>query len=165
MFSQKAALSIFVQHKITKSSINWRVDGPGSIRVYSIQSSTGVFSGTQLEDSQSEPTVRVSNVMVNLAERTSHGTHISSGRRSVRSGFDFVPEPVEIAAGCAVVPDSVAGVGDPEGSHGDVSLKHGPGLHRTHQRLYCIRLLVSIPSSTNTLWPLTLYPTLYSTRR
>ena len=103
--------------------------------MYSIQSSTGVFSGTQLEDSQSEPTVRVSNVMVNLAERTSHGTHISSGRRSVRSGFDFVPEPVEIAAGCAVVPDSVAGVGDPEGSHGDVSLKHGPGLHRTHQQI------------------------------
>ena len=103
--------------------------------MYSIQSSTGVFSGTQLEDSQSEPTVRVSNVMVNLAERTSHGTHISSGRRSVRSGFDFVPEPVEIAAGCAVVPDSVAGVGDPEGSHRDVSLKHGPGLHRTHQQI------------------------------
>lgn len=77
----------------------------------------GVGSWCKLEDAKAEADVGVSDIVVAFAEGVAHGADIVAGGGSIRSWLDFVPEAVEIAAGCVIVPEVVGGVRDPEGGN------------------------------------------------
>ena len=79
---------------------------------------------SQGEDSQAEASVGVCHIVADISKRISHWTYIKSSGWSIRTGFDLVPNTVEITTSCMVVHHIIGWVGDPEGCNRCVSLQH-----------------------------------------
>ena len=79
LFSQQPALPIFIHRKMVESTDNSRIAAPGINLILFVYTSTRISSGTQLENPQSKPDIRVRNVVMDLTEGITHGTDIAGG--------------------------------------------------------------------------------------
>lgn len=125
LLGQNSVFFIFPKSEIAESWEDARIRVPRISCVRIISCSVARESQwKEFEYSQPKPGVGVSHVIAAVSQRHSSRTNIICCWRTVWIGLYLIPDTVEIGTCCVVEFKVVAGVGHPEWSYWDVSLKH-----------------------------------------